>query len=113
MKSYINYLESRYDERLRVPQEDDYGIASNYHNLPIGIVFYWNTDTDSRPYQKVSKTHCWDGKDKMWATKPSWQHFVVRLDRAIFVNYGINRKGGFYNIDQNELLNLALQHQYK
>jgi hypothetical protein len=113
MKYNIDYLQGRCDNRLRTPKEDDYGIATNYHNLPIGIVFYWNTDTDSRPYQKVSKTMCWDGKDKAWATKPSWQHFIVRLDRRTYINYGLNRKQGFHNTDQKELLELALQHQYK
>lgn len=108
----MEYLQYRYDSRLRTPKDNDFAIATNYHNLPMGIVFYWNTDTDSRPYQKVTKTLCWDGKDKGWATKPSYHHFVVRLDRQIFIKYGMNRKQGFQNMDTNELLQLALQNQY-
>ena len=76
--------------------------------MPKGCIYFYGLS--NQPFQKVTKVMCWDGVSKIRATNPSYLHHVVKLPRQVFVDY-YNWKNDY--LDTQELLQLALKHQYK
>jgi hypothetical protein len=93
---------------IRTPQKDDFTIYVSFKEMPIGIIYYYNNNLDSRPYKKINKTQCWDGCDRMRATKPSSLYHIVRLSREDYISYWQN----YGTIENKQIMDLALQHQY-
>jgi hypothetical protein len=91
--------------RIKEPQDDDFTLVTNFHELPKEIVFYYGFS--ERPYIKLNKRQVWDGADKLNATQPSCLNHVVKIPRILFDKYIKTKK----QINNEELLNLALQYQ--
>lgn len=92
--------------------DDDFILVSSFKDLPKGIVFHYpslgKSNAIPRLYKKVTKTHCWDGADKVRATNPSIQNCMVRVPRFLLKSYC---KNSYYDIDSKALMELTLKHQ--
>ena len=103
------------DPHKAIEKDDDFIVIRNFKSLPKGITFYYsfgfcNALQPRRAYVKVTKTHCWDGGDKLRATNPSVLDCIVRVPRFLYESYCQMRKHG---IDSEELINITLNHQNK